>query len=125
MEEQLKRPVTMKKISVQKKSPSGKFLHILHASPTGKLSVTNSPEAPAVMMTTPTKHAAAAAAAQSKQLLGSPRVASPSCLCSPTTHAGSFRCRLHRGGGGAAAAAAGLAGSIGCGCGEMDKKPGV
>uniref|UniRef100_A0A0D3HUS3 Uncharacterized protein n=1 Tax=Oryza barthii TaxID=65489 RepID=A0A0D3HUS3_9ORYZ len=110
MEEQLKRPETMKKISVQKKSPSGKFLHILHASLSGKLLVTNSPEAPAVMMTTPTKHVVVAA--QSKQLLGSPRVASP------TTHAGSFRCRLHRGGAGA-----GLTGSIGCGFGEICMRP--
>lgn len=41
-------------------------------------------------------------------MIGSPRVGTPrpllskqssqraSCLCSPTTHAGSFRCRLHR-----------------------------
>uniref|UniRef100_A0A0E0LDD4 Uncharacterized protein n=1 Tax=Oryza punctata TaxID=4537 RepID=A0A0E0LDD4_ORYPU len=117
MEEQLKRPVTMKKITV----PEKKSLHVLRASASGKFSVTASPEA--ATTTTPTKHAATATAsdAQSKRLLGSPRAASP-CLCSPTTHAGSFRCRLHRGGGGTGT---GLAASIGCGLSEMGKKPGV
>jgi hypothetical protein len=43
--------------------------------------------------------------------------ASPRCLCSPTTHAGSFRCRLHRS----------ITGGLGGGSGlpEMGKKPGV
>ncbi|XP_015693957.2 uncharacterized protein LOC102714932 [Oryza brachyantha] len=116
MEEQLKTPAAaMKKLTV----PEKKSLHVLQASASGKFSLTTSPEAPAVMMTTPRKQASAA---QSKHLLGvSPRAAAaaPSCLCSPTTHAGSFRCRLHRGGGG-------LAGSVGCGLSDMGtKKAGV
>jgi hypothetical protein len=45
-----------------------------------------------------------------------PMPTSPRCLCSPTTHAGSFRCRLHRGITG---------GSVGAGLPEMGKKPGV
>ncbi|KAG8094757.1 hypothetical protein GUJ93_ZPchr0012g22082 [Zizania palustris] len=111
MEEQLKRPaMMMKKIT----APEKKSLHV-HAAASGKTCFTNLPEAPAVMVTTPTK--AAAAHAQSKRMLGSRRTAA-SCLCSPTTHAGSFRCRLHRGGGG-------LPGSVGCGLSEIGKKPGV
>ncbi|GJN38789.1 hypothetical protein PR202_gb27862 [Eleusine coracana subsp. coracana] len=49
--------------------------------------------------------------------------ASPrTCLCSPTTHAGSFRCRLHRG----ITGGLGLGGgSVGTGLTEMGKKPGV
>ncbi|TVU08121.1 hypothetical protein EJB05_41509, partial [Eragrostis curvula] len=49
--------------------------------------------------------------------------ASPrTCLCSPTTHAGSFRCRLHRG----ITGGLGLGGgSVGSGLPEMGKKPGV
>ena len=39
-------------------------------------------------------------------------------LCAPTTHPGSFRCRLHRGIGG------GGGGSVGSGLHEMSKKPG-
>ncbi|KAG8075337.1 hypothetical protein GUJ93_ZPchr0006g45009 [Zizania palustris] len=109
MEEQLKRTAMMKKIAVPEKKP-------LRAAASGKTRFTASPEAPAVMVSTPTK--AAAAHAQSKQLPGSPRAAA--CLCSPTTHAGSFRCRLHRGGGGG-----GLSNSVGYGLNDIGKKPGV
>ncbi|KAL5199911.1 hypothetical protein ABZP36_021114 [Zizania latifolia] len=111
MEEQLKRPAMMKKIAAPEKKS-------LRAAASGKTRFTASPEAPVVMVTTPTK--AAAAHAQPKQLLGSPRAAAAAaaCLCSPTTHAGSFRCRLHRGGGG-------LSGSVGYGLNDIGKKPGV
>jgi len=61
----------------------------------------SSHEAPAASITTPRT-----AAAKQLHLPGSPRA----CLCSPTVHAGSFRCRLHRG--------------IGSGLHEMSKKPG-
>ncbi|RLM56128.1 hypothetical protein C2845_PM10G15830 [Panicum miliaceum] len=68
----------------------------------------SSHEAPAVSITTPRT-----AAAKQLHLPGSPRA----CLCSPTMHAGSFRCRLHRGIGGGG-------GSVGSGLHEMSKKPG-
>jgi hypothetical protein len=59
--------------------------------------------------------------ATNKQQLHLP--ASPrACLCSPTVHAGSFRCRLHRGVGGGG----GGGDSVGSGLQEMSsRKPGV
>ncbi|KAI4971407.1 uncharacterized protein LOC123412826 [Hordeum vulgare subsp. vulgare] len=91
MEEQLQRPAAAKKVP----APEKKAHHHTHAG-AGKCGG----EAPAVMVTTPkasSKHA---------HILASPRA----CLCSPTTHVGSFRCRLHRGG-------------AGTGLHEMGKKP--
>ncbi|XP_021293250.1 uncharacterized protein LOC110423359 [Herrania umbratica] len=42
-------------------------------------------------------HAAAAISGQvASGLSRQPSVTKTNCLCSPTTHAGSFRCRLHR-----------------------------
>lgn len=90
----MRRPAVVKKIAVAEKKPS--FLHA------GVALAKGGGEAPAVMVTTPTVAAQAAAA---KHGLASPRA----CLCSPTTHAGSFRCRLHRG-------------SFGSGLHEMGKK---
>ncbi|KAM3041473.1 hypothetical protein ACUV84_024324 [Puccinellia chinampoensis] len=99
MEEQLHRPaVVVKKIAVPQKTPH--HLHVVHAG-TGK---GVGGEAPAVMVKTP---AASSQAPKHSQLLASPRA----CLCSPTTHAGSFRCRLHRAG-------------VGAGLHEMGKKHG-
>jgi hypothetical protein len=53
-------------------------------------------------------HVHVAQAPKHSHLLASPRA----CMCSPTTHAGSFRCRLHRG-------------SVGAALHEMGKKHGA
>lgn len=98
MEEQLQRPAAVKKVAMPEKKAQH-HLYVAHGA-AGK----GGGEAPAVMVTTPTK-----AAPKHAHLLASPRA----CLCSPTTHAGSFRCRLHRG-------------SVGAGLHEMGgKKPGA
>ncbi|XP_037467937.1 uncharacterized protein LOC119340135 [Triticum dicoccoides] len=87
MEEQLHMTAAANKIAVplKKHHPN---LHMAHAG-AGK----GGGEAPAVMVTTPK---ASSQAPKHAHLLASPGA----CLCSPTTHAGSFRCRLHRGGAG-------------------------
>ncbi|XP_022727033.1 uncharacterized protein LOC111282975 [Durio zibethinus] len=41
-------------------------------------------------------HPAPASGQGASGLSRQPSVTKTSCLCSPTTHAGSFRCRLHR-----------------------------
>ncbi|XVF02557.1 hypothetical protein REPUB_Repub04eG0184900 [Reevesia pubescens] len=43
-----------------------------------------------------THGAAASGQGASSGLSRQPSVTKTNCLCSPTTHAGSFRCRLHR-----------------------------
>ena len=100
---QLHRPASIEKIAVPEKKAL--FLHAAGASPEGKQLGASSHEAAAVSITPRT--------ATNKQP-ASPRA----CLCSPTLHAGSFRCRLHRGIGG------GGGGSVGSGLHEMSKKPG-
>uniref|UniRef100_A0A2P2PVB2 Uncharacterized protein MANES_12G022500 n=1 Tax=Rhizophora mucronata TaxID=61149 RepID=A0A2P2PVB2_RHIMU len=47
-------------------------------------------------MAPPSGAAAAAAAMPTSMLTRQPSATKNSCLCSPTSHAGSFRCRLHR-----------------------------
>ncbi|CAL5042015.1 unnamed protein product [Urochloa decumbens] len=91
---QLHRPASIEKIAVPEKAKAGGG------------GGAASHEAPAVSIATPRT-----AAAAKQQLPGSPR--QQQCLCSPTMHAGSFRCRLHRGIGG---------GSVGSGLHEMSKK---
>jgi hypothetical protein len=101
MEEQLHRPVVVvKKIAMPEKKPH--HVHVAHA---GAGKGVGGGEAPAVMVKTP---AASSQAPKHSHLLASPRA----CMCSPTTHAGSFRCRLHRG-------------SVGAALHEMGKKHGA
>lgn len=104
---QVQRAASIEKIAVPEKTKgAGMFFHVAGAA------VSSSHEAPAVSIATPRT-----AAKQQQQMPGSPRA----CLCSPTMHAGSFRCRLHRGIGGG-----GGSGSVGSGLHEMSKKkPGV
>ncbi|OEL30514.1 hypothetical protein BAE44_0008471 [Dichanthelium oligosanthes] len=106
---QLHRPASIEKIAVPEKTMTKAMLHVVqHQHGTA-----SSHEAPAVSIATPRT------AAKQQQHL--PMPASPrACLCSPTMHAGSFRCRLHRGIGGA-----GAGGSVGSGLHEMSKKPGA
>ncbi|CAN6163513.1 unnamed protein product [Urochloa humidicola] len=101
---QLHRPASIEKIAVPEKA---KVASLFHGSGGAAAS---SHEAPAVSIATPRT---GAAAKQQQQVPGSPR---QQCLCSPTMHAGSFRCRLHRGIGG------GGGGSVGSGLHEMSKK---
>ncbi|KAK8455860.1 hypothetical protein SEVIR_4G230500v4 [Setaria viridis] len=113
---QLHRPASIEKIPVPDKKKS--LLHVGAPSPGGHQQHGGGGaswhEAPAVSVIT-TPRTAAAAKQQQNTLpgTGSPRA----CLCSPTVHAGSFRCRLHRGIGGGG-------GSVGSGLHEMSKKPG-
>ena len=100
---QLRRPASIEKIAVPEKKAL--FLHAAGASPGVKQLGASSHEAAAVSITPRTA---------TKKQPASPRA----CLCSPTLHAGSFRCRLHRGIGG------GGGGSVGSGLHEMSKKPG-
>jgi len=102
---QAHRPASIEKIALPDKkalfhagAPSPGHHHHYHGGASS-----SSHEAPAASITTPRT-----AAAKQLHLAGSPRA----CLCSPTVHAGSFRCRLHRGIGG------------GSGLHEMSKKPG-
>ncbi|AQL04480.1 hypothetical protein Zm00014a_015251 [Zea mays] len=111
---QLRRPASIGKIAVPEKKSL--FLHAASASPghyQQQQGGASSHEAPAVSVTPRT--------ATNKQQLHLP--ASPrACLCSPTVHAGSFRCRLHRGVGGGG----GGGDSVGSGLQEMSsRKPGV
>ncbi|WVZ79458.1 hypothetical protein U9M48_027034 [Paspalum notatum var. saurae] len=105
------RPASIEKIAV----PDKKAVFHVHAggvSPAGDTQQqlgASSHEAPAVSITPRTS------TTKQQHLPASPRA----CLCSPTMHAGSFRCRLHRGIGG------GGGGSVGSGLHEMSKKPGV
>ncbi|CAN6201158.1 unnamed protein product [Urochloa humidicola] len=98
---QLNRPASIEKIAVPEKAKAGGGGAASH-------------EAPAVSIATPRT---AAAAKQLQHPPGSPR--QQQCLCSPTMHAGSFRCRLHRGIGGGGF---GGGGSVGSGLHEMSKK---
>ncbi|CAN6194445.1 unnamed protein product [Urochloa humidicola] len=100
---QLNRPASIEKITVPEKAKAAGLLY------GGGGGAASSHEAPAVSIATP--RTAAAAAKQQQQVPGSPR---QQCLCSPTMHAGSFRCRLHRGIAGG--------GSVGSGLHEMSKK---
>jgi len=102
---QLHRPASIEKIAVPEKKAL--FLHAAGASPGQQQHGASSHEAAAAVSITPRT-------ATNKQP-ASPRA----CLCSPTLHAGSFRCRLHRGIGGG-----GGGGSVGSGLHEMSKKPG-
>ena len=112
---QAHRPASIEKIALPDKKKA--LFHAGAPSPGhhhhgggGGASSSSSHEAPAASITTPRT-----AAAKQLHLAGSPRA----CLCSPTVHAGSFRCRLHRGIGGG-----GGSGSVGSGLHEMSKKPG-
>ncbi|RLN11206.1 hypothetical protein C2845_PM09G17820 [Panicum miliaceum] len=98
-----------KKALFHARAPSPGHHHHHHHHHGGASS--SSHEAPAASITTPRT-----AAAKQLHLPGSPRA----CLCSPTVHAGSFRCRLHRGIGGSG----GGGGSVGSGLNGMSKKPG-
>ena len=97
---QAHRPASIEKIALPDKkkalfhagAPSPGHHHHYHGGASS-----SSHEAPAASITTPRT-----AAAKQLHLPGSPRA----CLCSPTVHAGSFRCWLHRGIGGGAAAPA-------------------
>ncbi|XP_051198265.1 uncharacterized protein [Lolium perenne] len=100
MEDQLQRPVVVvNKIAMPEKKPHHLHLHAGAGKGVG------GGEAPAVMVKTPP---ASSQASKHAHFLASPRA----CLCSPTTHAGSFRCRLHRG-------------IVGAGLHEMGKKHGA
>ncbi|KAL6839472.1 hypothetical protein ACP4OV_030742 [Aristida adscensionis] len=87
---QLRRPAAIEKIAVPESAAAAKKAFFFHAAQGGKHhhhqhhgSAGGAHEAPALTSPrTAAKHAVPA----------SPRT----CLCSPTTHAGSFRCRLHR-----------------------------
>lgn len=103
---QVHRPAPLEKIAVPEKKAL--FLHAAGASSPGHHGA-SSHEAPAVSITPRT-----ATNKQQQHLPASPRA----CLCSPTVHAGSFRCRLHRGIG-----VGGGGGSVGSGLHEMSKKP--
>ncbi|KAJ1259846.1 hypothetical protein BS78_10G187500 [Paspalum vaginatum] len=104
---QLHRPASIEKIAV----PDKKAVFHVHAGGVSPGDTqqhgASSHEAPAVSFTPRTS-------TKQQHLPASPRA----CLCSPTMHAGSFRCRLHRGIGGGG-------GSVGSGLHEMSKKPGV
>ncbi|KAF8687718.1 hypothetical protein HU200_042645 [Digitaria exilis] len=103
---QMQRAASIEKIAVPEKTKASLLFHVAG----GGAAVSSSHEAPAVSIATP--RTAAAKQPPQQLLAGSPRA----CLCSPTLHAGSFRCRLHRGIG------IGGSGSVGSGLHEMSKK---
>ncbi|KAG2608430.1 hypothetical protein PVAP13_4NG319500 [Panicum virgatum] len=94
------RPVSIEKIALPDKKKA--LFHAGAPSPGhhhhGGASSSSSHEAPAASITTP--RTAAAPRSSSTCRGAGPRA----CLCSPTVHAGSFRCWLHRGIGSGAAA---------------------
>jgi hypothetical protein len=109
---QLHRPASIEKIAVPDKKKA--LLHVGAPSPQQQHAAASWHEAPTVsVLATPRAAAAAAKQQHVNNLPGSPRA----CLCSPTLHAGSFRCRLHRGTGSGG-------GSAGSGLHEISKKPG-
>ncbi|KAG0515050.1 hypothetical protein BDA96_10G245800 [Sorghum bicolor] len=102
----LHRPAPIEKIAVPEKKAL--FLHAAGASSPGQQQQ---------------QHGASSHESITPRTATNKQPASPrACLCSPTLHAGSFRCRLHRGnfGGGG-----GGSGDGGSGLHEMSKKPGV
>ncbi|KAL6602970.1 hypothetical protein ACP70R_043331 [Stipagrostis hirtigluma subsp. patula] len=114
---QLRRPAAIEKIAVPESSTKKACFHVHAGAGQGVLkqygssaAVGGSHEAPAV-----SSPRSAMAGQKHHHPPGSPRT----CLCSPTTHAGSFRCRLHRGGLGGGG---GGGGSVGAGLHEMGKE---